>query len=75
MFNKTRDYCICKVKHDFFFSQEGYNCLTVNDGLNMKRSYSTLPMDPGPRPSSPRSPELGENVTSYDGRCPQQSLQ
>ena len=28
------------------------------DQSSMKRSFTTLPMDPGPRPSSPYSPEM-----------------
>ncbi|CAK8675301.1 unnamed protein product [Clavelina lepadiformis] len=33
---------------------------------HMKRSFSTLPMDPGPRPVSPHSPEIAHRVITGD---------
>ena len=44
----------------FFFQLQCDSTNTVDS--HMKRSFSTLPMDPGPRPVSPHSPEIAHRV-------------
>nr|CAB3227400.1 voltage-dependent N-type calcium channel subunit alpha-1B-like [Phallusia mammillata] len=48
--------------------EESYD-LEPLENSGLKRSFSTLPMDPGPRPASPRSPDMRRDVMSDDESC------